>query len=228
MNNMEIYEKTRSVPGTALKTIEAGRLKGKSDINPIWRIKTLTETFGPCGFGWKYIITNKHLEKGANDEISAFVDIELYINWNGEWSEAIPGTGGSSFVAKEKSGLYQSDECFKMALTDAISVACKALGIAADVYWNSDSSKYGQPAQQPPTTQPQDINEIKTRIRDMILEMFGKELYTAKLNEFTSFTAKDGKIVFGVETLEKLSEKRTFATYGSIKKEYEKYKNNIA
>lgn len=29
-----------------------------------------------------------------------------------------------------------------MALTDALSVACKALGVAADVYWQSDKSKY--------------------------------------------------------------------------------------
>ena len=29
--------------------------------------------------------------------------------------------------------MYTSDECYKMALTDALSVACKALGVAADV-----------------------------------------------------------------------------------------------
>ena len=37
-------------------------------------------------------------------------------------------------MAKEKSGMYTSDECYKMALTDAMSVACKALGVAADVF----------------------------------------------------------------------------------------------
>ena len=35
-----------------------------------------------------------------------------------------------------------NDECFKMALTDAISVSCKALGVGADVYWNKDRTKY--------------------------------------------------------------------------------------
>lgn len=29
-----------------------------------------------------------------------------------------------------------------MALTDAISVACKALGFGADVYWAKDATKY--------------------------------------------------------------------------------------
>ncbi len=82
------------------------------------------------------------METGANGEISAFMDISLYYKYNGEWSEAVPGTGGSAFITKEKSGLYTSDECYKMALTDALSVACKALGIAADVYWDKDKTKY--------------------------------------------------------------------------------------
>lgn len=68
---------------------------------------------------------------------------------NGEWSEAIQGVGGSSFVTNEKNGLYTSDECYKMALTDAISVACKALGIGADVYWDKDSTKYNNIQPQP-------------------------------------------------------------------------------
>lgn len=140
---MDLYEKFRSVPETAKREIAAGRLKGKTDINPMWRIKALTEAFGPCGFGWKYKITREWLETGANNEVSAFVDIELYVKHNGEWSEAIPGTGGAAFVAKEKNGLYTSDECYKMALTDAISVACKALGMGADVYWDADRTKYG-------------------------------------------------------------------------------------
>ena len=45
-------------------------------------------------------------------------------------------------MANEKNGPYVSDECFKMALTDAISVACKALGVGALVYWDKDATKY--------------------------------------------------------------------------------------
>jgi len=138
-DNLHIYESVREVPKNAQKTIGAGRLKGYTDINPMWRLKKLTEIFGPCGIGWKYVIKEKRLEHGANDEIAAFVDIDLYFKHNGEWSEPIPGTGGSSFVAKERNGMYTSDECFKMALTDAISVACKALGVGADIYWNEDT-----------------------------------------------------------------------------------------
>jgi len=160
MNNLELYNKVRKVPQEATRPILAGRLKGKSDINPMWRIKTLTEQFGVIGIGWYYDIVEERIEEGANNEKSAFIKIALYINVNGEWSKPILGTGGSSFVANEKNGLYVNDECFKMALTDAISVCCKMLGIGADIYWDKDKSKYQSPPQpQQPKQQYERINE---------------------------------------------------------------------
>ncbi len=141
MDNLEIYNKYREVPAEAKKRISGGRMNGKTDINPMWRLKSLTEQFGPCGIGWYYKVINKWIEP-YGDEIAAFVDIELYVKVDGEWSAPIAGTGGSMFVAKEKSGIHVSDECYKMATTDAISVACKQLGFGADVYWEADKSKY--------------------------------------------------------------------------------------
>ena len=148
MDNMELYKQFEKTADEAKKTIQAGRLKGFTDINPMWRIKRLTEVFGPVGLGWKYVITDKQIVSGANGEMSAFVDILLYYKHSNEWSEGIPGTGGSSYVAKESKGLYVSDECFKMALTDAIGTACKALGMSADVYFEKDRSKYNTSEQE--------------------------------------------------------------------------------
>lgn len=150
MDNMTIYNAVRSVPDNAKKAINGGRLNGKTNINPMWRIKAMTEQFGPCGIGWKYVIREKRLETGSNGEVAAFVDIDLYYKADGEWSDAVPGTGGATFIAKENKGLYTSDECFKMALTDAISVACKAIGMGADVYWDSDRDKYDTAQYEPP------------------------------------------------------------------------------
>lgn len=45
-------------------------------------------------------------------------------------------------MSKECNGLYTSDECYKMALTDAISVAAKSIGMGADIYWDKGRSKY--------------------------------------------------------------------------------------
>lgn len=144
MENLKIYEQVRSVPAEAKKNIGGGRLKGMTDINPMWRIKKLTEVFGVCGIGWKYEIVEKWIETAmAKDEITANVIINLYIrDKEGKWSDPIPGIGGSMLVASEQKGLYVNDECYKMALTDAISVACKALGMGADVYWEKDTTKY--------------------------------------------------------------------------------------
>lgn len=142
MSNLELYNKVRSVPVEAQKEIKAGRLKGMTDINPQWRIKTLTDQFGICGFGWYIDIEKEWLETGANDEITANVEIKLYIKQDNEWSKGIVGIGGSKLVTKESNGLYTSDECFKMALTDAISVACKQLGFGADIYYAADRTKY--------------------------------------------------------------------------------------
>ncbi|RKJ38507.1 hypothetical protein D7X94_16195 [Acutalibacter sp. 1XD8-33] len=144
MENLELYNKLRTPPKEALEPIEAGRLIGKTNITPMWRIQALTEQFGPCGIGWKYEITRQWTESGPGGEISAFCNILLYYRHDGQWSEGVPGTGGSAFVAKGKKGLYQSDECYKMALTDAISVAAKALGTGADIYWGNEPTKYGK------------------------------------------------------------------------------------
>ncbi len=145
MDNLYIYNQAKTVPEEAKKPIQAGRLKGMTDINPMWRIKRLTEIFGPAGVGWWYEVVEKKI---VDDELSSqravFVDIKLYYvdPKTGVVSKGIPGSGGAMLTAQERNGPYFSDEAFKMAETDAISVAAKLLGIAADVYFEKDRSKY--------------------------------------------------------------------------------------
>ena len=142
MENMELYERVRAVPPEAQKKIEGGRLVGMTDINPMWRIKKLTEEFGMCGFGWYPEIKRTWIEDGEGGQKTANVEILLYVKIGDAWSKGIPGIGGSALVAKEAKGFYTDDECFKKAYTDALSVACKALGIGADVYFKRDATKY--------------------------------------------------------------------------------------
>lgn len=154
-DNMTIYNQARTVPDEAIKEIKAGRLKGMSDINPMWRIKRLTEMFGPCGVGWWYTIKDERIvDDAATKQRAAFVDIDLYYVFEGKVSMPIPGTGGASFLSQERNGPYLSDECFKMALTDAISVAAKALGIGADVYYAKDRDKYTDNTEPEPEPKP--------------------------------------------------------------------------
>lgn len=170
MNNLEVYNKVASVPKEAQKTIQAGRIKGMTDINPMWRIKMLTEVFGMAGVGWKYVITDKRLMEGADGVVCAFVDIDLFVKTDsGEWSDAIQGTGGSQFVSVERNGKYTNDECFKMALTDALSVACKALGFGADVYWAGGRTKYDIEQPEQPEQKKQPAPQVAADYRKMLI-----------------------------------------------------------
>lgn len=158
MGNLDLYNRVRIVPEEAKKPIKGGRLNGMTDINPMWRIKVLTSEYGPCGIGWFYKPVKKWTEQ-AGGETVAFVDIELFVKVDGEWSQPICGTGGSKLSQNERNGLFVSDECYKMATTDAISVACKQLGIGADVYFGADRTKYDSPFERVERVR----NELKKR-----------------------------------------------------------------
>jgi len=170
MDNLEIYNKVKSVPKDAQKEIFGGRLKGMTDIKPQWRIQKMTEIFGVCGIGWKFeIIDIKYSEKDEKKQQCCFVKINLYIKVDNKWSDAIPGIGGSSFIALEKNGLYLSDECEKMALTDALSVAMKMIGVGADVYMGH-GSKYSPPVVSDQTQQTNDVIHSKPAITPKLME----------------------------------------------------------
>ncbi len=158
--NLSIYERVRGVPAEAKKAIEAGRLKGKSDINPMWRIKKLTEVFGPVGFGWYTEVVKSWTEVDENSDVAVFVDINLYVQKDGQWSKPIYGNGGNKLISHERkyeNGVpvivpYLDDDAYKKAYTDAISVAAKALGVGADVYFEKDVTKYDMAQSQPTVT----------------------------------------------------------------------------
>lgn len=138
MHNMRYYEQGRSVPKDALKAFSNGRFSG-TDINPMWRIKKLTEMFGPCGIGWYTEVTRQEVVHADDDNMMVFVDVNLYVKEAGEWSKPIFGTGGNTLKVKGRG----DDEGYKKAYTDAVSIACKALGIGADVWYANDTtSKY--------------------------------------------------------------------------------------
>ena len=144
MDNLLYYNAGRSVPPEAQKAFNNGKFSG-TDINPMWRIKKLTELFGPCGVGWYVDEVTERCEIHGETSIS-IVNLNLYIKVNGEWSKPIYGTGGNILLRKGAA----SDEGYKMAYTDALSVACKALGIGADVYLEKDKTKYTEANITPP------------------------------------------------------------------------------
>lgn len=130
---LAIYNELKSVPDKYLKKIDAGRLKGMSDIKPQWRIEKLTELFGACGIGWKITdVEYNYFTQGPETVVNC--RLKFQYKWDGEWSEPIPASGGSKIATQERNGLYVSDEAEKMAYTDALSVAGKMIGLASDIY----------------------------------------------------------------------------------------------
>lgn len=178
MDNLEIYNKVRAVPDEAIKVITGGKLKGKSDINPMWRIKTLTETFGMCGIGWRPEITRQWKERCEDGRTAAFCNINLYLKVDGEWSMPIPGNGGSMLTDIENGQQRANDEAYKMAYTDALSVACKMIGVAADVYFERDATKYTRPA--PPERQSEPEYRCESCQKPFEAFEFDGKQYTAK------------------------------------------------
>ena len=200
MENLELYNKVREVPQDAKKTISAGRIKGFTDINPMWRIKCLTEQFGPCGIGWYYKTVEKWTET-VGDEICAFVMIELYVLYDGKWSQPISGTGGSRLATKERSGVYVSDECYKMATTDALSVACKNLGIGADVYWKEGKTKYDQTGSASNELSNTDISALRSYMKTNGLDE-KKVLEKYRLTSISQLTIGNVKAITEPKNLE--------------------------
>ena len=178
MENLEIYNELRSVPKEAQKSFSNGRFSG-TDINPMWRIKKLTETFGVCGFGWYYKVINREIVQDC-----AFVSVELYVKQAGEWSAPIYGEGGNKFIVGNKT----SDEAYKMALTDAVSNATKQLGLGADIWFEKDVTKYtANQAETKPKTAKQDLSEeMKAEVLKRISGICNEETLNNYYKELNS------------------------------------------
>ena len=213
IKNMELYRKLETPPEWAMKKIGGGRLSGKTDINPQWRIEALTEQFGPCGVGWYFTVDKKWTEEGAGGEKMVFVDISLYCKIDGEWTKGIYGNGGNKLIESEKAGMHNNDEAYKMATTDAIGTACKSLGIGGLVYRNfkESGSKYQKDDADASSDAPQSkktpkpISELK---EDRINEVMRKSKCTReeawkKIDDY--LIKKSGKGLDEIETEEELN-----------------------
>ena len=229
---IDIYESLSRPPKDALREIQAGKLKGKTDINPQWRYKAMTEQFGLVGIGWKYEVKKLWTEQGAGTEKLAFAQVAVYIKDGDAWSDPIEGIGGSRLVQIEKGAAVSNDEGYKMAVTDAFSTALKMLGVAADIYagrW--DGTKYNDEPATPP--QPQSAPQQppapqKKQPAKLAFEPKGGETTPAERKEIGKLLDSlypNGKPVFAKDEAFKFSEMRKHKTAGEVIKEIKKTLN---
>ena len=176
-NNLKIWNDIKRPPSSVLKNIDFGYLKGKSDINPQWRLMAMTQAFGMVGHGWTYRIVRTWSETGGDGQVMAFSEVAVKTKLNGEWGEEFFGTGGSTIVELSKGNLKSNDEGYKMATTDALSVAFKAVGVAADIYLGCfDGSKYVK-----------DVDEAFTDTEELLEEARGKMESAKTIEELQAF-----------------------------------------
>lgn len=212
---IDIYESLARPPKDALREIQAGKLKGKTDINPQWRYKAMTEKFGLAGIGWKYEVQKLWTEAGVGNEKLAFAQLAVFVKDGDAWSEPIVGIGGSKLVQFEKGVAVSNDEGYKMAVTDAFSTSLKMLGVAADIYagrW--DGTKYNDEPQTPP--QPQSAPQQppappKKQPAKFAFEQKGGEATPAEKKELGGLLSTkypDGGAVFSKAEAKKYSDMR--------------------
>lgn len=190
--NLSVWNQFNQVPAHFTKPIAGGKLKGKSDINPQWRLMAMTQAFGSVGHGWTYRIVRTWNEIAPDGSVMCFAEVAVKTKLDGEWGQEFSGIGGSNTVEKNKNGLVANDEGYKMAVTDALSVAFKAVGVAADIYLgNYDGSKYlydySQAYQEAPaqmnTLKDYDFQRLKTALQNGVGKD-GKPFGMAELGKF--------------------------------------------
>lgn len=148
MENLDLYNRFAQPPENALKPFSNGKFSG-TDINPMWRIKALTEAFGACGKGWYTEIKRMWREDTEDGSATVYCHLELYYKTADGWSAPVTGIGGNTLMRKTKNGGSTTDEAYKMAYTDAVGIACKALGIGANIWWQEARTKYTANTQSP-------------------------------------------------------------------------------
>ena len=215
---VKIYESLSKPPKSALRTIEAGKLKGKTDINPQWRYRAMTEKFGLVGIGWKYEVQKLWTEQGAGAEKLAFAQVAVYVKDGDKWSEPIVGIGGSKLVQTEKGTPVSNDEGYKMAVTDAFSTSLKMLGVAADIYaglW--DGSKYRNEI-------PAQVQMVKETFKGEVVNKLGFEPKGGEttpeekkeIGNLLMSKSSDGKPLFTKEEMKKFSDSRKDFTASEV------------
>lgn len=208
---MNHYDNLKNPPKDALKEISFGKLKGKSDINPQWRIEAMTREFGSCGIGWRFEICNTSTQELKDGQLMVFMLVALYIKEENEWSQPVYGYGGDFIIEKDKNGIHGNDEAYKMALTDALGNAMKCLGVAGDVYrgqygkYTRRDEQVQKPVAKPESKQQQNqapTQMIEKKVSDSQINLLIQKAISKNLTESDVLAIANYK--FGVSKLSEL------------------------
>jgi hypothetical protein len=142
MSNLELWQSVEKTPPAQTKAITGKSYSGTSP-KPYYLVQKATETFGPCGIGWGFVIVDERIEDGAGGERLSIARVKVWYEWNGKRGE-VEHIGGTQFSGTRSSGKPFTDEdAPKKSVTDALIKALSMIGFAGDIFMGRyDDSKY--------------------------------------------------------------------------------------
>ena len=142
MSNLDLWNAVEKTPTVHTKAITGKSYSGTSP-KPYYLVQKATETFGPCGIGWGFVILDERIEEGAGGERLSIARVRVWYKWKGERGE-VEHIGGTQFSGTRASGKPFTDEdAPKKSVTDALVKALSMIGFAGDIFMGRyDDSKY--------------------------------------------------------------------------------------
>jgi hypothetical protein len=147
-DNLALWESLQATDPKYTKPFKsAGGFSGTA-VNGTYILKRLTEAFGPCGKGWRFVVDDDRVEEGhtlkSGDKARLHIvrgHLEYLVE--ARWCETSPQFGQTMLVGENKYRTFTDEEAPKKSITDCISKCAVLLGIAADVHLGMfDDNKY--------------------------------------------------------------------------------------
>lgn len=152
LHHLALWNTAQMTDPRYTKKFDRGGFKGTA-INATYIAKRLTETFGPCGIGWRMVVERERIIAGPNNEMLHTIRGHLdYSNDGGKtWHSTGPQFGQTKMVLFSRgdkpdgsaSRHIFDEEAPKKSITDCMTKCASLLGFAADVHLGLyDDNKY--------------------------------------------------------------------------------------
>lgn len=148
VQNLALWDAVEKTDPQFTKPFSRGGGFRGTAINGTYLARKATEVFGPIGIGWGVEILDEAIMEGApldaqgSHEKIHKVRVKLWYKLGEERGEVIQ-FGQTTFVGRNKNGLFTDEEAPKKSLTDAMSKCLSLLGFSADIHLGRfDDNKY--------------------------------------------------------------------------------------
>lgn len=172
--NMALWELVHNTPPQYTKGFKRGGGFAGTAIDPTYLVMRATELWGPIGLDWGYEVVEEryvegepilHYPETGPVQVLGHITVHIirlrltYPVFGGTEQPAAIGHieqfGQTTFIGRDKNGLFTDEEAPKKSLTDALSKCLSLLGFGADVRIGKfEDSVYAQLRDAEPTEPP--------------------------------------------------------------------------